>query len=194
MHRIFEFDIYRLDTGERRLFKEAAVIPLTPKVFDTLVLFLENPNRLLSKRELMDALWPDSFVGELTLAQNISQLRKALDEPSREPKLLQTVPKLGYRFVATVGLVEPGNGRGVAPNSTSVQEYKEAASPPVAFLTKTQALKRPKRDAWPFIAAALLFVAGYGLFPCPGRVRKSQHRTNTFHRGPAYCEPVVRPR
>ena len=173
MHRIYEFDIYRLDTGERCLFREAAVIPLAPKIFDTLVLFLEHPNRLLSKRELMDSLWPDSFVEELTLAQNISQLRKALDDASREPKLLQTVPKLGYRFVATVRLVEPGSGGGVLPNSLSVQESKEAASAPVVLLPDTEDPKRPKRNAWPFLAAAVLFVACPAYFLVRGRSEKA---------------------
>ena len=175
MHRIYEFDIYRLDTGERRLFREGAVIPLTPKVFDTLVLFLENPNRLLCKRELMDALWPDSFVEELTLAQNISQLRRALDEASRGPKLIQTVPKLGYRFVATVRQVEAGSGGSAIHISPSHQESKEPATAPAAFLPQAQDVQRPKRDAWPFLAAALLFVACMAYF----LVRAMSEKANT---------------
>ncbi|NOT61099.1 MAG: tetratricopeptide repeat protein [Acidobacteria bacterium] len=77
-------------------------ISLTPKAFETLLYFVENPQRLLTKNELIAKLWPDSFVEESNLAQNVSALRRALGESPSETQFIETVPKLGYRFVADV--------------------------------------------------------------------------------------------
>jgi pimeloyl-ACP methyl ester carboxylesterase/DNA-binding winged helix-turn-helix (wHTH) protein len=95
--RFYSFDAFRVDPIERLLFKEDREVPLTPKVFDTLLVLLENSSHVLTKQELMQQVWPDSFVEENNLAQNISILRKALGE-----QYIQTVPKRGYRFVAPV--------------------------------------------------------------------------------------------
>src|SRR6185503_1789238 len=95
--RIFSFDVFRVDAAERLLFKENREVPLTPKVFDTLLVFLENSSHVLTKQELMQKVWPDIFVEENNLAQNISVLRKAIGE-----RFIQTVPKRGYRFVGEV--------------------------------------------------------------------------------------------
>jgi len=77
-------------------------VSLTPKVFDTLLVLLENSSHVLTKKELMEKVWPDSFVEENNLAQNISILRKALGEGKEGDQYIQTVPKRGYRFVADV--------------------------------------------------------------------------------------------
>ena len=99
--RFYSFDVFRVDPVERLLFREDREIPLTPKVFDTLIVLLENSSHVLTKQELMQQVWPDSFVEENNLAQNISILRKALGE-----QYIQTVPKRGYRFVGDVKLQE----------------------------------------------------------------------------------------
>src|ERR1044071_9559401 len=95
--RFYSFDVFRVDPVERLLFREDREIPLTPKVFDTLIVLLDNSSHVLTKQELMQQVWPDSFVEENNLAQNISILRKALGE-----QYIQTVPKRGYQFVADV--------------------------------------------------------------------------------------------
>jgi pimeloyl-ACP methyl ester carboxylesterase/DNA-binding winged helix-turn-helix (wHTH) protein len=96
--RVYLFDGFRVDADERTLFKGDREIPLTPKVFDTLLVLIENCRHVLTKKELMQKIWPDSFVEENNLAQNISILRKALGEEN----YIQTVPKRGYRFVGNV--------------------------------------------------------------------------------------------
>src|SRR5215203_4773376 len=96
------FDGYRVDVSERLLFKENREVQLTPKVFDTLLVLLENSSHVLTKKELMEQVWPDSFVEENNLAQNISILRKALGQSKEGEHYIQTVPKRGYRFVADV--------------------------------------------------------------------------------------------
>ena len=100
--RFYLFDGFRVDVGERLLFKEDREVPLTPKVFDTLLVLLENSSHVLTKKELMRQVWPDSFVEENNLAQNISILRKVLGEGKEGERYIQTIPKRGYRFVADV--------------------------------------------------------------------------------------------
>ena len=97
--RVYSFGAFRVDAGERLLFKADREIPLTPKVFDTLLALIENSSHVLTKKELMQKVWPDSFVEENNLAQNISLLRKALGE-----SFIQTIPKRGYRFVGDVNI------------------------------------------------------------------------------------------
>jgi pimeloyl-ACP methyl ester carboxylesterase/DNA-binding winged helix-turn-helix (wHTH) protein len=100
--RFYLFDGFRVDASERIVFKEHREISLTPKVFDTLLVLLENSSHVLTKKELMEQVWPDSFVEENNLAQNISILRKALGEGNEGEPYIQTVPKRGYRFVGDV--------------------------------------------------------------------------------------------
>ncbi|HEX5886379.1 MAG TPA: alpha/beta fold hydrolase [Pyrinomonadaceae bacterium] len=100
--RFYLFDAFRVDAQERILFKENREVPLTPKVFDTLLVLLENSGHVLTKKELMQQVWPDSFVEENNLAQNISILRKALGASKQSEHYIQTVPKRGYRFLADV--------------------------------------------------------------------------------------------
>src|SRR5262245_19551680 len=100
----YEFGPFRLDPTERQLIREGQVMPLTPKVFDTLLLFIENSNLLLTKSDMIARLWPDSFVEEGNLAQNVSVLRRALGEQPDGKQYIETVPKRGYRFTAEVKL------------------------------------------------------------------------------------------
>jgi eukaryotic-like serine/threonine-protein kinase len=103
---LYEFARFRLDATERTLTRDGVPVPLAPKVFDTLLVLVMNSGLVLEKEELLRAIWPDSFVEESNLAQNISQLRKALGEGTAEQRLIETIPKRGYRFVAEVRKVE----------------------------------------------------------------------------------------
>jgi pimeloyl-ACP methyl ester carboxylesterase/DNA-binding winged helix-turn-helix (wHTH) protein len=103
--KIYGFDRFRLDADERLLFDGDKTIQLSPKVFDTLRLLVENGGRVLSKERMLKEIWEDSFVEENNLAQNISQLRRILGE-TKDIKFIETVPKYGYRFVAPVQSIE----------------------------------------------------------------------------------------
>jgi len=103
--KIYSFDKFQLDSDERLLFDGVKTIPLAPKVFDTLLLLVENGGRVLSKERMLKEIWEDSFVEENNLAQNISYLRRILGE-TKDVKFIETVPKYGYRFIAPVQLVE----------------------------------------------------------------------------------------
>jgi DNA-binding winged helix-turn-helix (wHTH) protein/tetratricopeptide (TPR) repeat protein len=86
------------------------VIPLRLKVFDTLRVLVENAGRLVTKQELLEAVWPDTTVGENNLNHNISVLRKAIGEKATGQQYIETVPRVGYRFVADVETDEPAAG------------------------------------------------------------------------------------
>ncbi|HEV7374021.1 MAG TPA: winged helix-turn-helix domain-containing protein [Pyrinomonadaceae bacterium] len=103
--RIYEFGPFQLDTSERVLTQSGGSVQLTPKAFDILLLLVENRGRLLSKSLLMDAIWPDTFVEEKTLTQNIFTLRKALGRDQAGQHYIETIPKHGYRFRAEVEAV-----------------------------------------------------------------------------------------
>jgi DNA-binding winged helix-turn-helix (wHTH) protein/TolB-like protein/Tfp pilus assembly protein PilF len=98
----YEFGPFRLNVSERLLQRDGTVVPLTPKLIDTLVVLVENNGHVVSKDLLMKALWPDTFVEESSLTQNVSLLRKALAESGRGYHYIETLPKRGYRFSADV--------------------------------------------------------------------------------------------
>ncbi len=108
-NNIYEFEDFRLDFTEKTLRKEGGIIPLTPKVFETLLIFLENPGRLIEKDELMQKLWQDRFVEESNLTFNIKMLRKALGDNAQRPQFIETIQSRGYRFIAEVRHVESGD-------------------------------------------------------------------------------------
>lgn len=105
--KIYAFGRFQLDASERLLFDGERMLSLAPKVFDTLLLLVENGGHLIRKEDMLEKIWADSFVEENNLAQNISYLRKVLGE-NKTTKFIETVPKLGYRFVAPVSLCETG--------------------------------------------------------------------------------------
>jgi TolB-like protein len=97
---VYEFGPFRLDAGQRFLARDGELIPLAPKAFDTLLALVARPGEVLAKEDLLKAIWPDTFVEEGNLAQNISLLRKVLGYDPSGQQYIQTVPKRGYRFVA----------------------------------------------------------------------------------------------
>jgi DNA-binding winged helix-turn-helix (wHTH) protein/TolB-like protein len=99
---IYEFGAFRLDPAERVLARNGERISLAPKAFDTLLLLVRQSGHVLSKDELIKTLWPDSFVEENNLTQQISQLRRALTDGDDGQSYIETVPKLGYRFIPEV--------------------------------------------------------------------------------------------
>lgn len=112
---LYSFGQFRLDRRERRLLKDGMPVALQPKVFDTLVLLVERRGQLIGKADMMEALWPGTFVGESALTKNISELRKALADGADDTGLIETVPKSGYRFVAPLEAVQEAEFAPVAP-------------------------------------------------------------------------------
>lgn len=105
INRFYEFGPFRIDAVERVLLREGEPVPLTQKVFDILLLLVENNGHVVEKERLMKEVWPDACVEEGNLTQNIWILRKALDAGETGRQYLQTVPRRGYRFTAPVNEV-----------------------------------------------------------------------------------------
>jgi eukaryotic-like serine/threonine-protein kinase len=99
---IYEFGPFTVDPVERVALRGDQLLVLTPKVFDTLLCLVRNRGRVLTKDEILQEVWPDTFVEEVNLAVNISTLRKVLGEGPQEGRYIATVPGRGYRFVAEV--------------------------------------------------------------------------------------------
>src|SRR5947209_16409324 len=102
----YEFGRFRVDAAQRLLFLDAEVVPLTPKAFDLLLVLVENSGSVVTKEELLRQVWPDSFVEEANLSHNVYKLREALGERENGGKLIETVPRRGYRFVSPVTEVQ----------------------------------------------------------------------------------------
>ena len=100
--RVYEFGPFRQDPAARTLKRQGAPVPITPKSFDTLLYLVSNAGRTVTREEIIKAVWPDTFVEEGNLNYNISQIRKALGDNEEGVRYVQTLPKQGYRFVATV--------------------------------------------------------------------------------------------
>ncbi len=120
---LYRFDEFRLDAAERRLWFADEPIPLKPKQFDLLFYFVRNHGRVATKSELLEAVWLDAYVEETTLARNVSWLRNALGKYSDNESIIETVPKLGYRFTPPVTISEPDEAAIIVEEQT-VQDFR----------------------------------------------------------------------
>jgi TolB-like protein/DNA-binding winged helix-turn-helix (wHTH) protein len=152
----YSFGPFQLDPAEHRLLRDGRDLRLPPKVFETLVILVERHGFLVEKDDLMKALWPGTFVEEVTLARNISLLRKALgDVPGQdESQYIETVSKRGYRFIAHVTEISH-----LAASSGGLQvagvESNEAATPSRWW---------QKRPVWIVLSVVMIFLAGIAVF------------------------------
>src|SRR5688572_10182084 len=111
----YEFGPFRLDVPLRQLSKDGTTISLTPKAFDVFVALIRHRDRVFTKEELFAAVWPNAYVTEDSLTQNIWALRRALGDDKAQPTYIATIPRTGYRFVADVTEIE-GKDLGLAPS------------------------------------------------------------------------------
>jgi DNA-binding winged helix-turn-helix (wHTH) protein len=146
LRHLYEFGEFTLDATERVLLRREQAVPLTPKVFDTLLVLVENGGHLLSKDDLLRAVWPDSIVEEGSINRNISTLRRALGEAADEARYIETVPKLGYRFVAAVNECQASDAVPVALRITKAN---------VVFVNETAGGGQDAVSGRPPVAAAL---------------------------------------
>jgi DNA-binding winged helix-turn-helix (wHTH) protein/tetratricopeptide (TPR) repeat protein len=116
---VYRFAGFELEPRERRLLSDGKPLALTPKVFDTLVYLVENAGRAVSKDELLKALWPRGYVEEATLSNQVWQIRRALGDTAKDTRFIETLPKLGYRFVAPVVCERASSAASVPPSPVS---------------------------------------------------------------------------
>lgn len=124
----YDFGDFRLDLTEKVLLRDGKSVPITPKVFETLQVFVENAGRLIEKDELMQKLWQDRFVEESNLTFNIKMLRKALSDNAAKPTFIKTVSKRGYRFIAEVKKTFPETEQNSPPVKTFSSPRKSSSS------------------------------------------------------------------
>jgi len=158
----YEFGRFRLKPAERVLLREGEPVPLTPKVFDILVTLVEHGGQVVAKDDLMKRVWPNTFVEEGNLTQNISLLRKALGESSGGVQFIETVPRRGYRFVADTNQ-SWGNGA-----EHDISEVR-IDSPPVVPIPDTVSHRGVKRTPFYALAAGLVVIGIIGLVYFTGR-------------------------
>lgn len=135
--QIYEFGDFRLDAGKRLLWRAGAQVPLTPRVFETLLYLVEHHDSVLDKERLMEAVWPDSIVEENNLTQNISTLRRVFGETPGSHHYIVTVPGRGYRFVADVKMRDADAGPpprrisevAIAPAENKTEDVASIAQP-----------------------------------------------------------------
>src|SRR5438094_4598316 len=102
VRHFYEFGQFRLDADKHRLLRDGEVVPLSPKAVEALFVLVRNPGKPLEREALMQAVWAESFVEDANLTVAISHLRKALGQNGETAEYIETVPRVGYRFVADV--------------------------------------------------------------------------------------------
>jgi len=155
---LYEFGPFRIDPVERLLFRGEEPIPLPPKAFETLLILVDRSERVVLKDDLMKRLWPDTFVEEANLSQNIFVLRKALGDSAQDARYIATVPGRGYRFAQKVKQVAEGETALVVESRLRSQVVIEESSPnPVSALAGGD---RRVRALALVLGMAVLLVAG----------------------------------
>src|SRR6202021_1197236 len=127
---LLEFGRFRLDRTERLLFQDGAALPLSPRLFDTLLILVENGGHLVEKNHLMQKVWTDVAVEDNNLAQSISALRKILGDDLADPRFIETIPKRGYRFIATVKEVVEDETGDEQPGVTNLNDGRQRIADP----------------------------------------------------------------
>jgi len=130
------FGVFGLDTGNECLLRGNSPIALPPKPFAVLRYLVEHPGRLITHDELLEALWPETYVQPQVLRTYMLELRKALEDDAGQPRFIQTVPKRGYRFVACV--TESANGTKSA--AKAAPEIAPNLTPAIGIINRHQEL------------------------------------------------------
>jgi DNA-binding winged helix-turn-helix (wHTH) protein/TolB-like protein len=163
IRRFYEFGGFSLDAANRLLLREGRVVPLKPKVVETLLVLVEHRGEVLDKESLIKTLWPDTFVEESNLTQNIYVLRKTLGETPGAPEFIETIPRRGYRFIAAVTERSDGDD-GAAEVVDESHAFESVASepsvltPPSSSLSSPAGRPRARYRSGVFVVAALLLV------------------------------------
>ena len=156
---LFVFGAFKVDAAERVLVRDGQPVAMTQKVFDLLLLLVRNRGHVVEKEELMKEIWPDAFVEEGNLTQNISVLRKALNGDGHQ--YIQTVPRRGYRFVGDVRQVLDEAELFFEERSVArVVIEEDQAAPAMVQLNKSQSWKRSAL----ILGVTLTVIASAGIF------------------------------
>ena len=161
--RAYEFGPFLLNAAERVLMCQGKRVPLTPKVFETLLVLVENAGHIVPKETLFKRVWPDTIVQEDSLTFNISTLRKVLGGHGAGQQFIETEHKLGYRFVAPVKILLPTSPDAEVPpsvNSNGIGMSPDAATAPPGGrgVVRDEGFSVRRRVKWAALGLALLIV------------------------------------
>ena len=166
---LFEFGPFRLDPEKRLLLRDNQPVPLPLKAFETLLVLVRHSEQVVLKEELMQAVWPDSFVEESNLSQNIFVLRKTLSAQIGEQRYIVTVPGRGYRFAEQVRII-PEDAL-VLQHRSRTRVVIDEEVPQRAPLVVTQSFTPASPRQWSMrkftipALAIILLLAAYALRP-----------------------------
>ena len=168
--RFYEFGPFCVDASERVLLREGQPVMLPPKLFDTLLALVERSGHIVEKAELMETVWPGTFVEESNLSSSVSLLRKTLGSAEDGKPYIETVPRRGYRFAAAVELTGESTdlivGRRTRMHVVTREEEETSAVEMEAVLPTSSAGYRASADKWTkrgvitTISALVVVVAG----------------------------------
>ena len=147
---LYEFGPFRVDPERRVLLREDHPVAISPKVFETLLILVRRSREVVTKEDLMNALWPDAFVEEANLSQNIFMLRKALGDAPEDRRYIVTLPGKGYRFAEQVRTVtQDGDDVVIASRSRTPMMLEQAPSiPSEALAAFPESLNRRERSRY----------------------------------------------
>ena len=180
--QIYEFGVFQVDAAERVLLRDGRPVPLPPKAFEVLLQLVENGGHIVAKDDLLNRVWADTFVEEGNLKVTVSLLRKALEDGADERRYIETVPRRGYRFVASVREVSREPEKLVVQERTRASvtiEESEVIEEPEAVKALAAAKGKRRigvRAAVAAVAAVALAVVGIYFWmnrPAPGAGMKS---------------------
>src|SRR6266851_5057862 len=165
------FKAFRLDTANHLLWRDGDRVPLTPKGFDVLAYLVEHVGRVVTQDEILEALWPETYVNPEVLRKNIQEIRKALGDRSDNPEFVETLPKRGYRFVAPVidksGVEPPESAISLPIEEQATEETVEAEATP--FEPESSARKRMLWTFGIMLVLAVVAMAAVGAYFRPAR-------------------------
>ena len=154
MSESYRFGEFVLDSRRHTLSRADSPVVLTPKAFDVLLFLVQNSNRLVTKEELLQAVWGDTFVEEGNVAQHVSQLRKALGDNAEDARLIATIARKGYRFDANVSVDEAKNAASKAAAQVSTAD---GLQPDTQTIHELHVNVRVAKASWHWWQAALVF-------------------------------------
>jgi|SRR5580704_2541771 DNA-binding winged helix-turn-helix (wHTH) protein/Tol biopolymer transport system component len=186
--QLYEFGPFRVDPRECQLLRDGKALALTPKAFETLLVLVQNAGHLIPKEELMKTIWPDSYVEDVNLSQNISMLRKALGDQAQASRYIVTVPGRGYRFTQEVrSIPEHGeivfHSRAIAQVVIDEEALTDASGTPISEGPAIHNRRRTLVFGAAILVLALAAVAFRPSIPPPKviQVRQLTHLGNLIH-------------
>jgi Tol biopolymer transport system component/DNA-binding winged helix-turn-helix (wHTH) protein len=166
---VFSFADVQVREREFCILRNGKVLPVEPKAFRVLLFLLRNPQKLITKEELLDAVWSDTAVSENSLTRSIALLRRLLGDDTHEPRYIATVPTVGYRFLCDVKVAEDGFAGGSAAKSKSIEPHVDDQA------AQSGSGQRRRNVLFAGVGLALLLLVAFLIYRAVGVERVSGH-------------------